>query len=389
MATARFRNDSPYLKPKPEPTPEDYLYKKYVADYQLITDKKKEPVIGVAIFGLGRAGTIHMSHLVSNPRVKLLYVVDDMESKWNDLKSYWRLDDIPVISSKQADQVYKDPKVNAVVVCSPTYTHEEIVTKALDHKKAVFCEKPIAEDPKGTAKCYECAVKNGKPLFCAFNRRFDPSYENVRQRVRNGEIGHAHTIRLTARDSPLPTIEYLKVSGGIFHDCMVHDIDLMTYVLGEYPTKVAVHASAHIPEIKAIKDFDTVAGIFHFPSGTVGMVDLSRNSVYGYDQRMEVFGPRGVVDATNEQPMHCVTTQYGQNGQRRPPIWYSFASRFKLAYYKEMEHFLDVVLGKAQPAVQAKEILAVSKIASACEESARSGKTVDIKWADGELPTNV
>lgn len=125
-----------------------------------------------------------------------------------------------------------------MVVCSPTFTHEEIVIKALDHKKAVFCEKPIAEDPKGTAKCYECAVSNGKPLLVAFNRRFDPSYENVRQRVRNGEVGHVHTIRLTARDSPLPTIEYLKISGGIFHDCMVHDIDLMTYVLGEYPTKV-------------------------------------------------------------------------------------------------------------------------------------------------------
>lgn len=119
------------------------------------------------------------------------------------------------------------------------------------------------------------------------------------------------------------------------------------------------------------------------------MVDISRNSVYGYDQRMEVFGPRGVVEASNEQPVHCVTTQYSQNGQRTPPIWYSFASRFKLAYYKEMEHFLDVVLGNAQPAVQAKEILAVSKIATACEESARSGKTVDIKWANGELPTNV
>lgn len=150
--------------------------------------------------------------------------------------------------------------------------------------------------------------------------------------------------------------------------------------------QVSVHASAHIKEIKAINDFDTVAAIFHFPSGTVGMVDLSRNSCYGYDQRVEVFGPRGCVDADNEQPLHCVTTQIGQQGQRRPPIWYSFASRFRNAYAKEMEHFLDVVLGKCQPAVHPKEILAVSKIASACEESARSGKTVDIKWADGELP---
>lgn len=129
-------------------------------------------------------------------------------------------------------------RVDAVVVCSPTYTHEDIVIRALEAKKAVFCEKPIAENPKDTAKCYEAAENYGKPLFCAFNRRFDPSYTNVRQRVRKGEVGHVHTIKLVARDSPLPSIEYLKASGGIFHDCMVHDIDLMTYIVGEYPIKV-------------------------------------------------------------------------------------------------------------------------------------------------------
>ena len=116
------------------------------------------------------------------------------------------------------------------------------------------------------------------------------------------------------------------------------------------------------------------------------MIDLSRNSPYGYDQRLEVFGPKGMVDATNEQPVHCVTAQIGQTGQRRPPIWYSFASRFRLAYYKEMEHFLDVALGKSKPAVQGKEIMAVSKISTAMEESARTGKTVEIHWAKDELP---
>ena len=134
--------------------------------------------------------------------------------------------------------VIESRRIDAVVVCSPTYTHESIVTKALEAKKAVFCEKPIAQDPKSTAKCYEVARKVGKPLFCAFNRRFDPSYEDVRKRVRQGEVGHAHIMRLTARDSPVPTIDYIKHSGGIFHDCMVHDIDMMTYVLGEYPIKV-------------------------------------------------------------------------------------------------------------------------------------------------------
>lgn len=112
------------------------------------------------------------------------------------------------------------------------------MVRALNAKKAVFCEKPIAEDRANAVKCYETAKKVGKPLFCAFNRRFDPSYNAVRDRVRNGEIGHVHVIKTTARDSPLPGIDYLKTSGGIFHDCLVHDIDIITWVLGEYPTKV-------------------------------------------------------------------------------------------------------------------------------------------------------
>jgi len=108
----------------------------------------------------------------------------------------------------------------------------------LKAKKAVFCEKPVAENQLDTAKCYEMAEKIGTPLFCAFNRRFDPSYSEVRDRVRRGEVGHVHMIKTVSRDSPLPTIEYLEISGGIFHDCLVHDIDIITWVLGEYPDKV-------------------------------------------------------------------------------------------------------------------------------------------------------
>ena len=145
-------------------------------------------------------------------------------------------------------------------------------------------------------------------------------------------------------------------------------------------------ASSNVPEIKAINDFDTVTAILQFPSGTLGMIDLSRNSSYGYDQRVEVFGPRGMINAANEQPVHCVMSQIGQTGQRTPPIWYSFASRFRLAYLKEMESFIDVVNGNGKPAVHAKEIMAVSKIASACEESARIGKSVEINWNSDEIP---
>lgn len=144
-------------------------------------------------------------------------------------------------------------------------------------------------------------------------------------------------------------------------------------------------ADANIPEIKAIGDFDTIAATLHFPSGTLGMIDLSRNSTFGYDQRLEAFGPKGMVQADNEQPIHSVRWQYGLNGSTTAPIWYSFASRFINGYRREFDHFIDIILGKAESMVKSKEILAVSKIATACEESARTGKTVELKWTSGEL----
>ena len=207
-------------------------------DLALKSARGDDPIINVALFGIGRAGTIHLASIKSNPGVKLLYIIDDMESKFSELKKYWRLDGVTFLTSKTSEKAFQDANVHAVIVSSPTYTHEGIVIKALAAKKAVFCEKPIAENPKDTLACYEAARKAGKVLFAAFNRRFDPSYSAVRHRVRKGEVGHVHTIRVTSRDSPLPTIDYLANSGGIFHDCMVHDIDMMTWILGEYPTKV-------------------------------------------------------------------------------------------------------------------------------------------------------
>lgn len=385
MATAKFREASPYSKPRASPPAQDYLHTEYLADLTLKRDVH-HPKVKLALFGVGRAGTIHLSNIFKNPRVKLLYIVDDVESNWEKIREYWQLEGVTFLTSKQADKVYNDANVDAVVVASPTYTHQTIVSRALEAKKAVFCEKPIAQNIAKTVDCYETARKVGKPLFCAFNRRFDPSYAAVRERVRNGEVGHVHLIKTVARDSPLPTMEYIKLSGGIFHDCMVHDIDIMTWVIGEYPIKVSVQAHAHIPEIKAINDYDTVVVSLHFPSGTLGVIDVSRNSVFGYDQRLEVFGPRGMICADNERPFHSVTSQIGLQGLNSAPIYYSFPSRYMNGYRRELDHFVDVVVGKCQPSVQPKETLAVSKIAAACEESAKTGKMVEINWAPNELP---
>ena len=181
----------------------------------------------------------------------------------------WSLESTKFVHPDQAAEVYADPAVDACLISTPTFTHEEFIVSSLEAGKAVFSEKPIAEAPSGTARCYRKAdevswdwpvasmlishwpvslmlisdwsvsPQVGRPLFCAFNRRFDPSFAAVRAKVRAGSVGHVQMIKTTSRDSPLPSMDYLKISGGIFHDCAVHDIDMVTWILGEYPSKVS------------------------------------------------------------------------------------------------------------------------------------------------------
>lgn len=335
--------------------------------------------LGVALFGLGRIGTIHFENLIRNPRVKLEYCVDPREERVNFIQYKWRLPKESVITSmEEADRIFEDKRVDCVVVCTPTYTHEELVAKALNAGKAVLCEKPIASTYEGIARCYELARKKKIPLLCAFNRRFDPGMKSVKKKAENGEVGKIQVVKTCSRDSPLPSLDYLKTSGGIFHDCAIHDIDVICWMLDEYPVSVSAQAHAFVSGIRGIDDFDTVGILFKFKSGAIGLIDLSRFSVYGYDQRLEVFGPKGtlICGDFHPNPLNC----YNEKGTTTVPIFYSFASRYAEAYTAEMEHFINVVQGFDKLCVTEERTLAVIRIASACEESARSGKVIELKW---------
>ncbi|GIY11876.1 inositol 2-dehydrogenase, partial [Caerostris extrusa] len=268
--------------------------------------------------------------------------------------------------------------IDAVLVCTPTFTHEEIVMKSLESGKAVFCEKPLALNDEGIERCLNAAKKYQKPLLCAFNRRFDPGLRSLKDRIDAGEIGTVKVVKTCSRDSPKPSIDYLKISGGIFHDCAVHDIDLICWVLGEYPVSVSSFAHAHFEDIKDLGDQDTVCIIMKFPSGALATIDLSRHAVYGYDQRVEVFGSDGMLTCGEQRPTGVQA--HNVKGKTAVPIFFSFASRYQESYANEMEHFLSVVQGTEDCDVTGESILAVSKIASACEESVHKGKVVTLDW---------
>jgi len=383
MATAGFKTESPFNGiSEREHHESDFKYKRYT-DY-INPEGSTSEVVTLALFGLGRAGSIHLANILASPRVELVYIVEADRSKWGPSKDRWNLHSTTFVHPDDAAVVYNDQKLMACLICTPTFTHEEFIQGSLGGGKAVFSEKPVSQAPSGTLRCYQKSDAVGRPLFCAFNRRFDPSFSSVRERVRAGDLGHVHMIKTTSRDSPLPSLDYLKISGGIFHDCAVHDIDLITWILGEYPTEVFSAANSVIPEIGAINDWDNVAIVMKFPSSTLAQIDLCRFSIYGYDQRLEVMGPKGMLHVKNETPNKTVFS--GQDGSAEVPMYYSFPSRHNDGYVRELEHFLDVVQDKASMSVTGRMTAAVSKIADACEESAKLGQPVKLAWTVEELP---
>jgi len=352
---------------------------KYNQFIKLLKPTGTEEKIAFALFGAGRAGTIHLGNLLANPRVQLKYVIEERAERIAEIKKLVGSDSLTkVVGIDQIDAVLKDNSVQAVAITTPTDSHKDIVLKSLESGKAVFCEKPLANNYDDVKKCYQLAKKNGLPLLCAFNRRFDPAFSALAKRAHVGEVGKIHVVKTCARDSPLPSMEYLKISNAIFHDCAVHDIDLCCYVMGEFPTRVFSSATAHRKEIAEINDFDTVTIQMTFPGGGMSLTDLSRFAIYGYDQRLEVFGPGGMIQCKNQHQLDVQT--FTKDGVKEEPIYYSFPSRYNDAYKMQLDHFINVILGKEKIMVTEEETLACCRIASAAEKSARTGLPVDVKY---------
>eukprot|EP00091_Calanus_sinicus_P021968 TRINITY_DN6744_c0_g1_i3.p1 TRINITY_DN6744_c0_g1~~TRINITY_DN6744_c0_g1_i3.p1 ORF type:complete len:421 (-),score=142.06 TRINITY_DN6744_c0_g1_i3:131-1324(-) len=386
MATVKYATTSPYAQQTPL-HPSDHRQADYEARLQGPQAGRGNPTvkrIGLVLFGTGRQGFVHLGNIVGNPRVSLKYVIEADRTKWQATKENWNLENTTFLHPDDADKALSDQSVHAILVVTPTPTHCAIIDAGLSAGKHVFCEKPMAETEEGIRTCYAKADEVGRYLFCAFQRRFDPTFRDIFNRVRAGEIGKVQVIKASSRDSPLGPISYLKVSGGVFKDALVHDFDLLTWIVGELPTEVFVNGSNSFAEVAEIGDLDTTAVNFKFPSGAIAVIDHCRFAAYGYDQRIEIFGRTGMLSADNEQPNRAVLTSY--TGRHTAPMLQTFMSRFAEAYRVELEHFIDVVQGYSEMLVTGKMTLAVAKICEACAESHKTGKKVVIAWADEEIP---
>ncbi|XP_041365383.1 uncharacterized oxidoreductase YrbE-like isoform X2 [Gigantopelta aegis] len=341
---------------------------------------KKSTYINVAIFGLGRIGKLHLHNLARTFRVNIKWIVDDI-SLHEDIRTLlqkYRLEHVTRLASlEEADTVHSDTSVEVVFVCSPSWQHESIVKKSLTTGKHVFCEKPVALTVETIESCYSLAKENNRILLCAFNRRFDPDLEVIYRKKQNGDLGKVRQLIMISRDPPIP-ISYIKVSGGIFHDSSIHQLDYVCYFLGERPVTVVAHGnttSLKADDYRDCNDVDLSTIILTFPSGAIAVIESTRECLHGFDQHFEIVGSKAIAKCENT-PLFAskvlLATEIIQDGC--PDVF----ARFGKSYVAEVDHFLDVVQGKTECLVKPHECIMATELAHLCEESLRTGQVVKV-----------
>ena len=308
---------------------------------------QKSSKIGVGVIGAGRIGKLHIEHLAQNiPEVELCSICSLNHSIAASLAEQFN---VPKVTTDY-NTLLADPQIDAVLVTSSTDTHVEISQAAAKAGKHIFCEKPISLDLEQIDETLAIVEKAGVKFQIGFNRRFDASFKRIREAVTTGEIGEPHIIRITSRDPAPPPIEYVKVSGGIFLDMTIHDFDMARYLIDDEVIEVYAAGGVRVdPKIGEAGDIDTTVITLRFQNGVIGTIDNSREAVYGYDQRVEVFGSKGMVTAAN--PLTDTVTFSGSEGTRAASPPYFFVERYKPAFLSELQAFFACIQEDTTPPV--------------------------------------
>ncbi|MEO1747051.1 MAG: inositol 2-dehydrogenase [Pseudomonadota bacterium] len=332
-----------------------------------------DKVLNLAVLGVGRIGRVHALTISKNKAARLAAVADAMPKAAKEVAAQY---DCPVLS---IDEIATDASIHGVIICTPTDTHADLIEQFARAGKAIFCEKPIDLSVDRVRSCLavveECAV----PLMLGFNRRFDAEMATLCQTVRNGAIGEVELVQITSRDPAPPPIGYIKVSGGIFRDMMIHDFDMARFILGEDPVSVSAQGSVLVdPEIGIAGDYDTATAILKTASGKQATVTNSRRASYGYDQRVEVHGSKGMAQITNhrETSVEVATDQ----GFKREPLKAFFMERYMRAYERELDVFIDTVNSGSAPDPAGIDGLKALIIADGATRSAKEGGLIQLQY---------
>jgi myo-inositol 2-dehydrogenase/D-chiro-inositol 1-dehydrogenase len=329
--------------------------------------------IRIGLVGTGRIGQIHSRTLMQTiPGAELVAVTDvDQASARACAAAYG----IPNVVDAYCD-LLKDQSIQAVAICSSTDTHAPFVIQAAEAGKHIFCEKPISADLGKIDAALAAVDRAGVQLMVAFNRRFDSNHQRIKQAIEGGEIGVPHRLHIISRDPAPPPIEYVKVSGGLFFDMTIHDFDMARFLLGDVEEVYAAGSVLVDPRIGEAGDIDTAVITLKFQNGALGTIENSRKAVYGYDQRVEVFGSGGSVRSENIYP-NAVTLSTAQRVERDLPLNF-FLERYTPSYETEMEVFIRCLLEDTPMPVTGRDGRAPVVIAMAALKSYRENRPVKI-----------
>jgi len=327
----------------------------------------------IGVLGCGRIGSMHAELIADRADGLAIGAVYDVFA-----------DAARAIAGRCRARVATSPEsliegddIDAIAICSSTDTHIDLLVAAAAAGKPVFIEKPLSLDLAQVDRGIEAVNAAGIAVQVGFNRRFDPSHRAVRQRVLDGDIGDVHLCRITSRDPAPPPISYIEVSGGIFNDMTIHDFDMARFVTGSDVVDVFAHGAVLVdPAIGEAGDFDTVVVTMRHENGAITTIDNSRRAVYGYDQRVEVFGSRGVVMSDN--PLVTTTTFRDAAGGHQSVVPHFFLDRYIPSYLAEWAAFRDLVRGGGPSPVSMADGRAPLALGIAASTSAREGRIVAV-----------
>jgi len=303
--------------------------------------------IQIGLIGAGRIGRVH-TETVANciPDANILAVADVFEEAAQKCAADFRIPSF----YKDHHEILENSDIEAVLICSSTDTHAQFIKEAAEAGKHIFCEKPIDHNLQKIDRALEAVEKAGVKLQIGFNRRFDPSFKRVRDAVSAGEIGTPHLVRITSRDPEPPPLDYIKISGGIFLDMTIHDFDMARYLIDSEVDEIYATGGVMVdPAIGEAGDIDTAVIVLRYANGAIGVIDNSRKAIYGYDQRVEVFGSGGGIVVSNQTPDLAVLSD--ADGVHSSKPLHFIIERYTESYVAEMQEFIDSVREDKTPSV--------------------------------------
>lgn len=327
--------------------------------------------IGLGLLGAGRIGKVHAKAIAGNSDARLVAVADAMPEAARAIAESHGC------AVRAIEEIEKDGDIDGVVICTPTDTHADLIERFARAGKAIFCEKPVDLDVARVRACLDVVDETGAPLMVGFNRRFDPHFMAVHEAIAEGRIGDVEMVNIVSRDPGPPPAEYITRSGGIFRDMTIHDFDMARFLLGEEPTIVSAHAGVLVDKrIGELGDFDSANVLLETASGRQCVISNSRRATYGYDQRIEVLGSKGMVSAENQR---AVSIEFADGGGfKRPPLHDFFMTRYTEAYANEIAAFVTVVRDGAVAGPTGHDGLAALLLADAALRSVKEGRRVKV-----------